>query len=634
MSKIGKNKLKLMENNDEDLDFYIKGYYERRYSQGYPVACAFVKLNESEISVCIDYLDNISNEVRKQLQVELENICYNINDIHNEAFDLEKYRVYQATDDIDEDETYEAIEDYGVRALIRDFGDDIDYFKGADYDHAGRLIEEMLIQVQNRYGIKEEDYTDDSDNLWSGDEDEEVNVNTADNDDTVYVNPEGLALYNRIKKLMTDPTREDLEYLYEKTYGELYNIFEKYIKTFILYNHSLDVPEMVIDEYNTWEKIDNTSYAVVLDDVSNTSTSLYGVIRDIDIFMEKIKGLINNSSESKDDDKTADVDDIWDGSELEESVGYDFFDEEFFEIGDNVLFKVGLDNSTELSGKVIDKKTIGGNYYYTIVSYVQSKNKNVTFINVDPISNEMKLEKLDESTTSACIATTPMPIGSKTIKRNKMKPVKSKKRQDVELFKEFVANDRPCTLRHKGIEIKYFENEGKKYMSFGNALLKTYNTNVMCEAVDRFIYEGIMPDNLLKGYSCYEMDILMESDVDTNNYQQEEHRTYYRQNNIHHYDTYALMNIFEDLNNNSLINITDDNDNDEDVQTPEEIEKENGLKLQLNNNTKVDVDDEDNDEIKIDQELVGFDEKTKKFVVKDNMGNITNVRASEIREKK
>ena len=59
-------------------------------------------------------------------------------------------------------------------------------------------------------------------------------------------------------------------------------------------------------------------------------------------------------------------------------------------------------------------------------------------------------------------------------------------------------------------KINYFLNENKFYLGIDNHLLKSFDKVDMINAID-MICEGRYKDiNILKNYSCYEMNLLMD----------------------------------------------------------------------------------------------------------------------------
>ena len=207
--------------------------------------------------------------------------------------------------------------------------------------------------------------------------------------------------------------------------------------------------------------------------------------------------------------------------------GYNPEDEDIFEIGDQVSFKWNLEGDTDanLTGTVKEVQILGGNRYYNIASYNTEKERVENFYRVDPISNEMKKvnepedvaeEELDE--TASCGATCCGSVASfgkrfgKTAKRKNKK--KLPEAIDTKLFKESIYTDTPAETVLEGHNLKYFMNEGKWYLSYDNALVKTYDKDVMIESIDEIV-DGEEPScGLLEGYSCYEMNVLMET-IDT-----------------------------------------------------------------------------------------------------------------------
>lgn len=203
--------------------------------------------------------------------------------------------------------------------------------------------------------------------------------------------------------------------------------------------------------------------------------------------------------------------------QISESFDYDNYVPSF-NVGDNVEFIWG---DVKYTGRVIDVIDRGSYEYYNVISYVEENQRRETFTHVDPIDNEMKKlpeddydsEELDETcsagaTCAANVSGFAKPIGT-TIKRNKKKVKES---FDSKLFKESILNDFESASKINGKQLKYFFNEGKYYMSVDNALVKSFNKNVMIETVDMILNNEDVSDRLLEGYSCYEMNILMEDE--------------------------------------------------------------------------------------------------------------------------
>lgn len=202
-----------------------------------------------------------------------------------------------------------------------------------------------------------------------------------------------------------------------------------------------------------------------------------------------------------------------------EGYEYNPDDEEYADVGDKVEFdwnKEG-EGDVRVTGTVREVQTLGGNRYYNIASYNPETERVETYYRVDPVSNDMKrVYELDETascgaTCCGSVASVVKPIG-KTVKRKNKK--KLPEAIDTKLFKESIYTDTPAETVLEGHKMKYFMNESKWYLSCDNALVKTFDKNVMIESIDQ-ILDGETPScGLLEGYSCYEMNLLME-DIST-----------------------------------------------------------------------------------------------------------------------
>lgn len=197
------------------------------------------------------------------------------------------------------------------------------------------------------------------------------------------------------------------------------------------------------------------------------------------------------------------------GEEFDES--YDpSNDEPIFEIGDKVQFKWGKET---YRGKVVKINKVTSNDYYDVSVWNSEKERVETFTRVDPISNEMKriVEEMDETCSAGATGVANVSNFAKGFGKV-AKRKKATESFDVKLFKESIINDMPCVTNANNHILRYFENNGKFYMGIDNALVKTFDKNVMLEAVDSVIYNELDNIELLEDYSCYEMDILMENE--------------------------------------------------------------------------------------------------------------------------
>lgn len=159
---------------------------------------------------------------------------------------------------------------------------------------------------------------------------------------------------------------------------------------------------------------------------------------------------------------------------------------------------------------------------------------------------------------------------------------------DSKLFKESIINDMPCVIKINEHVLRYFENNGKFYMGIDNSLVKTYDKKVMIESVDNIINNKMNEIELLENYSCYEMDILME-----------------------------------DVMANPLVGMQQNQEQDQNQQPIQQNEEERNKELldMIDTNEEVYVVDDENNGIKDNMRIVGHDEETGNFAVKDNSNN-------------
>lgn len=176
------------------------------------------------------------------------------------------------------------------------------------------------------------------------------------------------------------------------------------------------------------------------------------------------------------------------------------------------------------------------------------------------------------ATCSANVSGFAKPLGSKPKKRKKSDTM-------VEMFKESIQNNIPCSinLNNKTISYRLYDNKG--YLFINESIVKANNKETIIEAVDD-IYNDCLSLPMFEGVSHYYIDMLIEEE--------------------------------NNMETNTVI-------------TPQEKEKqEQELNNELNNNPnlKVGVTDNTSNEIINNQELVGIDDsdmQNKKYIVKDPM---------------
>ena len=206
-------------------------------------------------------------------------------------------------------------------------------------------------------------------------------------------------------------------------------------------------------------------------------------------------------------------------------------------------------------------------------------------------------EELNEtcSAGATCAASVASVPSVKTKKKSKPRKPET---ADLSLFKESIKNDCPSTLSISNRMVSYKIVEGKGYLYIGNGIVKALGKNAILEAVDD-IYNNCLDIDVLEGYSPYEMEILLEDDMNPD---------------------------LGDVNSTTTI-------------TPDEKKKQQqelDLDLQKNPNKKVGVVTGDTDgEIKQNQEFVGIDdhdENNKKYIVKDpSTGEVSIVDYNQIK---
>ena len=175
------------------------------------------------------------------------------------------------------------------------------------------------------------------------------------------------------------------------------------------------------------------------------------------------------------------------------------------------------------------------------------------------------------------------PLGSKPKKRKKSTI-------ELDMFKESVQNGLHSALEINGKMVAYRIFEGKGYLYIDNAILKATNKEAILEAIDD-IYNDCLETPVLEGFTPYQLEILME----------------------------------DDMNTNTII-------------TPEEKkaqQEELDSQIQLNPNLKVGYTDENSSNVEDNQELVGVDDSDmndKKYVVRDpQSGKVKVANASQIK---
>ena len=196
------------------------------------------------------------------------------------------------------------------------------------------------------------------------------------------------------------------------------------------------------------------------------------------------------------------------------------------------------------------------------------------------------------ATCAASVASVP------SVKTKKKSKPRKPETADLSLFKESIKNDCPSTLSISNRMVSYKIVEGKGYLYIGNGIVKASGKNAILEAVDD-IYNNCLDIDVLEGYSPYEMEILLEDDINPD---------------------------LGDVNSTTTI-------------TPDEKKKQQqelDLDLQKNPNKKVGVVTGDTDgEIKQNQEFVGVDdhdENNKKYIVKDpSTGEVSIVDYNQIK---
>ena len=340
-------------------------------------------------------------------------------------------------------------------------------------------------------------------------------------------------------------------YVIDKVNGKYYDIKDSYSnKVYPVYKNTLDSEFKLLKESLEDEEVENNTtevkepkqksssdpeisqFITTTEKVVNNTTNpdiLQGILDSIDVKMALAVDVeqANKLGELKQKTETK-LMSAHKIDQISESFDYDNYVPNFH-IGDNVEFIWGDEKYT---GRVVEVKDRGTYELYNIISYNPETEKEETFVNVEPddnlmkkISDDYEFEEYDDdyefeeyddleetcsagATCAANVSGFAKPIGT-TIKRNKKKV---KETFDSKLFKESILNEFESASKINGKQLKYFFNEGKYYMSVDNALVKSFNKNVMIETVDMILNNEDISDRLLEGYSCYEMNILMEDE--------------------------------------------------------------------------------------------------------------------------
>lgn len=176
------------------------------------------------------------------------------------------------------------------------------------------------------------------------------------------------------------------------------------------------------------------------------------------------------------------------------------------------------------------------------------------------------------ATCSANVSGFAKPLGSKPKKRKKSDTM-------VEMFKESIQNNIPCSinLNNKTISYRLYDNKG--YLFVNESIVKANDKETIIEAVDD-IYNDCLSLPIFEGVSHYYIDMLIEEE--------------------------------NNMETNTVI-------------TPQEKEKQEqelNDELKNNPNVRVGITDNTSNEIINNQELVGIDDsdmQNKKYIVKDPM---------------
>ena len=314
------------------------------------------------------------------------------------------------------------------------------------------------------------------------------------------------------------------------TDNEVYNYFEESGEDFDR-NDSLDVIANILDDtvrdenilYRISQKIIKLAY-----DIDPEIT-----LANISVITADYNDNITNTNNTNKIDNKEETEDYWDGDDEEELNEDTVFDHSWYE-NDNGDYPERTKNG--VIGLPIKETCSAG------------------------------------ATCSANVSGFTKPLGSKPKKRKKSDTM-------VEMFKESIQNNIPCSinLNNKTISYRLYDNKG--YLFVNESIVKANNKETIIEAVDD-IYNDCLSLPMFEDVSHYYIDMLIEEE--------------------------------NNMETNTVI-------------TPQEKEKqEQELNNELNNNPnlKVGVTDNTSNEIINNQELVGIDDsdmQNKKYIVKDPM---------------
>ena len=314
------------------------------------------------------------------------------------------------------------------------------------------------------------------------------------------------------------------------TDNKVYNYFEESGEDFDR-NDSLDVIANILDDtvrdenilYRISQKIIKLAY-----DIDPEIT-----LANISVITADYNDNITNTNNTNKIDNGKETEDYWDGDDEEELNEDTVFDHSWYE-NDNGDYPERTKNG--VIGLLIKETCSAG------------------------------------ATCSVNVSGFAKPLGRKTKKRKKSDTM-------VEMFKESIQNNIPCSinLNNKTISYRLYDNKG--YLFVNESIVKANNKETIIEAVDD-IYNDCLSLPMFEGVSHYYIDMLIEEE--------------------------------NNMETNTII-------------TPQEKEKqEQELNNELNNNPnlKVGVTDNTSNEIINNQELVGIDDsdmQNKKYIVKDPM---------------